>query len=277
MRCKIVAEMSASHQQSFQKALAIVWAAHQAGADAIKIQMFTPDDMTANLDDERFRIVSGQWSGMTLYELYKKACMPYSWIPRLKEHAESRGMEFIATVFHPRTVPIAVDMGIKILKVSSFEINFEKLIKSIDETDLPVIVSCGSASYTEIEAVVKILRRNLTLLKCSSEYPAPLESMNLLTISDMKEKFGVPAGLSDHSLGIIAPVTAVALGASVIEKHITVDGEGLDGHFAILPDKFNKMVQVIRETEKALGQVEYGGKKTYHRELIDGEMLRTVK
>lgn len=274
---KIIAEMSASHQQSFQKALAIVWASAQAGADAVKVQMFTPDDMTVNSKSEKYMIGTGQWSGMTLYELYRKACMPYDWIPRLKEHTESRGMEFIATVFHPRTVPIAVEMGIKTLKIASFEINFENLINSIDKTGLPVIVSCGSASYKEIEALVKILRRNLTLLKCTSAYPAPIDSMNLRTIPDMIERFGVPVGLSDHTLGMVAPVAAVSLGATVIEKHITVDGKGLDGDFAILPDKFNTMVQLIRETEKSLGEVTYGGERTYHRELIDGQMVRTVK
>ncbi|MCJ7482663.1 MAG: N-acetylneuraminate synthase family protein [Thermodesulfovibrionales bacterium] len=274
---KIIAEMSASHQQSFQKALAIVWAAAEAGADALKVQMFTPDDMTVNSNDKMYRIGTGQWSGMTLYELYQKACMPYDWIPAIKDHAESRGMEFIATVYHPRTVPIAVEMGIKSLKISSFEINFEKLLISVDKTNLPVIVSTGSATEKEISYVVNLLRRNLTLLKCTSQYPAPAESLNIRTIPDMCERWGVPVGLSDHSLGMIGAISAVSSGASAIEKHITIDGKGLDKDFAILPDRFNMMVQLVRETEKALGEVEYGGKKTYHRELVGGQMQRTVK
>jgi len=167
-------------------------------------------------------------------------------------------------------------MGIKTYKVASFEINYENLIKTLDKTDKPVIVSCGSASYKKIEAVVRIMRRNLTLLKCTSQYPAPLDNMNLLTIPDMREKFGVPVGLSDHTLGIVAPVVAVGLGATVIEKHISVDGKGLDGGFAILPDRFATMVQSIRAAEKALGKVEYGGKKSYHRKLIDNQFVRTV-
>ena len=272
----IIADMSASHQQSFQKALAIIWAAKEAGADAVKIQMFTPDDMTLNSDDKKFRITKGQWAGQTLYELYKKSCMPYDWIPRLKEHTESRGMKFIVTLFHPRTVPIAEKMKIEIYKISSFEINYENLIKSIDETNKPVIVSTGSATYKEIEAVVKILRRNLTLLKCTSFYPAPIESMNLKTIPALEHCFKVPVGLSDHTTGIVAPVVAVSLGAKVIEKHITVDGKGLDGDFAILPDRFAVMVQSIRAAEKSLGEITYGGEKTYHRQLINGEMLRIV-
>ena len=274
---KIIAEMSASHQQSFQKALAIVWAAAEAGADALKVQMFTPDDMTVNSDSDKYKIETGQWSGMTLYELYQKACMPYDWIEALKEHTESRGMEFIATVYHPRTVPIAVEMGIKSLKIASFEINYKNLLNSVDKTDLPVMVSTGSATEKEISNVVSLLRRNLTLLKCTSQYPAPPESMNINTIPDMKQKWNVPVGLSDHSLGHLSAVSAVVLGATVIEKHITVDGKGLDGDFALLPDRFNMMVQLIRETEKVLGEVKYGGAKTYHRELIDGQMLRTVK
>jgi len=274
--CKIIAEMGASHQQSFQKALAIIWAAADVGANAVKVQMFTPDDMTLPKDDEKFKIKKGLWQGRILYELYEKACMPYDWIPRLKEHTEARGMDFIVTVYHPRTVAIAEEMGIKTYKVASFEINYENLIKKLDKTDKPVIVSCGSASYKEIEAVVRIMRRNLTLLKCTSQYPAPLDNMNLLTIPDMRGKFGVPVGLSDHTLGIVAPVIAVGLGATVIEKHISVDGKGLDGGFAILPDRFATMVQSIRAAEKALGKVEYGGKKSYHREMIDSNFVRTV-
>jgi sialic acid synthase SpsE len=273
---KIIADMGAEHQQSFQKALAIVWAAAKAGADAVKVQMFTPEDMTLKSSDERFVIKEEQWSGQTLYELYEKTCMPYDWIPLLKEHAEARGMEFIATVFHPRTVPIAEEMGIEIYKIASFEINYEFLIKRVGETKKPVIISTGSATYKEIEAVVKILRRNLTLLKCTSEYPASIESMNLKTIPALEHCFKVPVGLSDHTTGIVAPVVAASLGAKVIEKHLTIDGKGLDGSFAILPDRFAVMVQAIREAEKSLGEVTYGGTKTYHRQLIEGEMVRAV-
>jgi len=275
-KCKIIAEMGAEHQQSFQKALAIVWSAAEAGADAVKIQMFTPDDMTLNSSDDRFVIKEEQWSGQTLYELYEKTCMPYDWIPHLKEHTESRGMEFIVTVFHPRTVSIAEDMGIETYKVASFEINYENLILALDKTDKPVIVSTGSATYKEIESVVKVLRRNLTLLKCTSQYPAPIESMNLKTIPALEHCFKVPAGLSDHTTGIVAPVVAVSLGAVVVEKHITIDGKGMDGSFAILPDRFATMVQAIREAEKSLGEIDYGGKRSYHRQLIDSEMQRVV-
>lgn len=276
MSVKIIADMGAEHQQSFQKALSIVRAAAEAGADALKVQMFTPDDMTLPKDDERFTIKKGLWQGHNLYKLYQKACMPYEWIPRLKEHTEARGMEFVVTVFHPRTVPIAEEMGIETYKVASFEINYENLIKSIDETDKPVIVSTGSATYKEIEAVTKILRRNLTLLKCTSQYPASIESMNLKTIPAYEHCFKVPAGLSDHTTGIVAPVVAVALGAKVIEKHITIDGKGLDGSFAILPDRFAVMVESVRAAEKSLGEIDYGGERTYHRQLIDGEWIRAI-
>jgi pseudaminic acid synthase len=274
--CKIIAEMGAEHQRSFQKALAIVWAAAEAGADALKIQMFTPDDMTLNSRDEKFIVKEEQWSGQSLYELYEKACMPYDWIPRIKEHVEARGMEFIVTVFHPRTVPIAEEMGIKFYKVASFEINYKKLFLSLDKTDKPVIVSTGSATYKEIENVVKILRRNLTLLKCTSQYPAPIESMNLSMIPALEHCFNVPAGLSDHTKGIVAPVVAVVLGAKVIEKHISVDCKGLDGNFAILPDRFAAMVQAVRAAEKSIGKIDWGGKRSYHRQEVDGEMVRVV-
>lgn len=268
--------MGAEHQQSFQKALMIIWAAAEAGADAVKVQMFTPDDMTLPKADKRFKVTKGLWQGHTLYELYEKACMPYDWIPRLKEHTEAKGMEFIVTIFHPRTVPIAEEMGIKTYKVASFEINYENLILALDKTDKSVIVSTGSATYKEIEAVVKVLRRNLTLLKCTSEYPAPIESMNLKTIPALEHCFKVPAGLSDHTTGIVAPVVAVTLGATIVEKHITIDGKGLDSGFAILPDRFAAMVEAIRAAEKSLGQIEWGGERSYHRQLIDGEMQRVV-
>ena len=273
---KIVADMGAEHQQSFQKALMIIWAAPESGADAVKIQMFTPDDMTLPKDDKRFRVTKGLLQDHTLYELYEKACMPYDWIPRLKEHTQSRGMEFIVTVFHPRTVPMAEEMGITTYKVASFEINYENLILALDKTNKPVIVSSGSATYKEIESVVKVLRRNLTLLKCTSQYPAPIESMNLKTIPALERCFKVPVGLSDHTTGIVAPVVAVSMGATVIEKHITIDGKGLDGSFAILPDRFAVMVQAVRDAEKSLGEITYGGERTYHRQMINGEMVRVV-
>jgi pseudaminic acid synthase len=277
-KCNIIAEMGASHQQSFQKALAIIWAAREAGADAVKVQMFTPDDMTIDKADERFMITKGQWAGQSLYELYQKACIPnYNWIPRLKEHAEARGMKFIVSVYHPRTIPITEQMGIETYKVASFEAGYIDLLNDLKETGKPIIISTGSATYKEIETVVKTLKPNLTLLKCTSQYPSPIESLNLKTIPAMEHCFKVPVGLSDHTTGIVASVVAVTLGATVIEKHITIDGKGLDKDFAILPDRFAAMVQSIRASENSLGKVDYGGEKTYHREIVDNQMVRIAR
>jgi sialic acid synthase SpsE len=274
---EIVAEMGASHEQSYQKAAGIVYAAKKCGADTVKVSMFRPDDMTLDRNEKPFLIEKGLWKGQSLYELYRRTSMPFEWIPKLKTLADSLGIKFIVSVYHPRTVELAEKMGIERFKVSSFEINFTELIKKLDKTDKPVIVSTGSASYKEIEAAVKILRRNLTLLKCTSQYPAPIESMNLKSMPAMGHTFRVPCGLSDHTQGLIAPVVATALGAVMLEKHIALTDKSLDAGFALNPHQFRTMVQLVRAAEDSLGEIDYGGEKSFHRELVEGQFVRTVK
>lgn len=267
----IIAEIGASHQQSYRKAVELIKAAKCA--DAVKIQMFTPDDMTLK---DRFKVKGGLWDGWDLWELYEKAALPYDWIPALKEFAESLGLIFIATVYHPDTVKIAEGFGIGIYKIASFEIPYIELIEEVAETKKPVLISTGMANYDEIDKALKAVQKihgNVGLLKCTSSYPAKLEEMNLETIPAMKKAFNVPVGLSDHSKGTIAPIIAVVLGAEFIEKHIT-SGSGLDDGFALMPDEFGEMVDAIRETEKALGKVTYGGEKKYRREMVEGRMVR---
>lgn len=274
---EIVAEIGANHHQSYQRAVALIYTAKRVGANAVKIQMFTPDSLTLDSDDALFKIKSGPWAGRQLYELYKEACLPYDWLPELKNIAESEGLGFIVSVYDVETVDICEEIGISRYKIASFEITFENLIKKIDSVRKPVIISTGSATFKEIESVVKTVRRNnLTLLKCTSAYPARLDSMNLRTIPAMAHRFKVPVGLSDHSLGIVAPVTAVALGAVMVEKHLTLDGEGLDGSFSVMPDTFDTMVKTIRATEEVLGNVDYGGPKSFHRKEINGKWIRVV-
>ena len=272
----IVAEIGASHQQVFEKAKDLICAAEESGADAVKIQMFTADDMTLK---GRYKIENGLWEGWDLYALYEKAALPYEWIPELKRVAEDMGLAFLTTVYHPDTVAIAEGLDIEMYKIASFEIPYLELIAKVAETEKPIIISTGMADYCEIDkavTTVKKVHNDITLLKCTSCYPAFLEELNLNTIPDMAIGFGVPVGLSDHTRGTLASVVAVALGATVIEKHLTLKrGEGLDGGFAITPETFTKMVDGIRDTEKCLGQVVYGGEKKYRREKVEGRMIRT--
>lgn len=263
--------MGAEHQQSFQKAVAIIFAAKKAGADAVKVQMFKPENMTT----KDYYIKEGQWEGMNLYDLYEKACMPYDWLAKLKVQAESIGIKFFTSVYDPQTVEFTESVGIERYKISSFEANYQDLLDAVEKTGKPVIISTGSATYKEIENIVKIFGDRLTLLCCVSQYPAPIDKMNLRTITAYEHVFKVKTGLSDHTKGIVAPVVAVALGARVIEKHITIDSKGLDSSFAILPDKFYTMTQTIRAAQKSIGEITYGGKKTFHRKLVDGKWVRT--
>jgi len=272
----IVAEVGANHHQSYQRAMALVHVAKEVGADAVKVQMFTPEQMAP---DDGVKIKNGPWSGRTLYELYARACMPIDWVPKLLKIAGDIGIKLFASVYHPDMVETAEEMGIPIYKIASFEIAYPELIEKVAATKKPLIISTGSADFREIEQAVKTVKKhhgNLTLLKCTSQYPAPAANMNLRTIPALAHIFGVDAGLSDHTTGIVAPVVAVSLGATVIEKHLTLDREGLDGSFSILPDRFLVMTQTIRTAELVLGKVDYGGEKTYHRKKINGKWVRVV-
>ena len=259
----IIAEMSANHNQDFEQAVKIIHAAKEAGADAIKIQTYTPDTITLDCDNDYFRINGTIWEGKNLYELYGEAYTPWEWQPKLKKIANDLGMDLFSTPFDHTAVNFLEKMDVPIYKVASFELVDIPLLRKIAQTGKPIIMSTGMATLAEIDEAVSAIReaggKQLALLKCTSAYPAPPDEMNLRTISHLAEAFGVPTGLSDHTLGIAVPVAAVALGACIIEKHFTLSRQdpGPDSAFSLEPHEFKEMVDAIRTAEKALGKVSY--------------------
>jgi len=260
----IVAEMSANHGQDFDRAVEIVHAAKEAGADAVKLQTYTPDTLTIDCDNEMFRIGKGSiWEGRRLHELYAEAMTPWDWQPKLKEVADEIGIDLFSTPFDATAVDFLEEMGVPCYKVASFELVDVPLLRRIGATGKPVIMSTGMATLAEIDEAVRTLReagaKEIALLKCTSAYPAPPEEMNLRTIPHLADAFGVPVGLSDHTLEIAVPAAAVALGACIVEKHLTLsraDG-GPDSAFSIEPEEYRAMVDAVRTTEKVLGRVSY--------------------
>lgn len=261
----IVAELSGNHGQDFDQAVRMVHAANVAGADAIKLQTYTPDTMTLNSGRESFRVSGGTlWDGRTLYDLYSEAYTPWDWQPKLKTLSNSLGMELFSTAFDASSVEFLEEMEVPVHKIASFELVDIPLIRQVARTGKPLILSTGMATLAEIEEAVSAAREEgatqIALLKCTSAYPALPEEMNLQTIPHLSQAFGVPVGLSDHTLGIVVPVAAVALGACIVEKHFTLaraEG-GPDSAFSLEPDEFREMVDAIRTAEKALGSVKYG-------------------
>ena len=260
----VIAELSANHNHDFDAAVNTINAAKEAGADAVKLQTYTPDTITLDCDNEYFRIDQGTiWDGKTLYELYKEAYTPWEWQPKLKKIAEDLGLICFSSPFDKTAVDFLENMNVPAYKVASFEITDIPLIEYIASKRKPVIISTGIAVLSDIEAAVSACKREgndqIALLKCTSAYPAPFEEMNLKTIPDLADRFGIVTGLSDHSTGITAPVTAVALGAKIIEKHIILDRNmgGPDAAFSLEPDEFRAMVTSVREAELALGKISY--------------------
>ncbi len=260
----VIAEMSANHGMDFNRAVAIMQAAKDAGADAIKIQTYTPDTITLNCDDPCFQITQGTiWDGTTLHKLYETAYTPWEWQPKLKSIAEEMGLIFFSSPFDLTSVDFLADMNVPAYKVASFEINDIPFIRKIARKGKPIIMSTGIAYLSDIELALQTCREegneNVILLKCSSAYPAPYEDINLRTIPSMKETFNCVVGLSDHTLGTAVAQAGVAVGAKVIEKHLTLrrsDG-GPDAAFSMEPQEFKEMVDNIRIIEKALGKVTY--------------------
>jgi N-acetylneuraminate synthase len=259
----IVAEMSANHGQDFAQAAAIIRAAKKAGADAVKLQTYTADTLTIDADQEWFRIKGTIWAGKNLHQLYAEAYTPWAWQPELMHIARSLGLDFFSTPFDATAVDFLEEMQVPAHKIASFELVDTALLRKIGGTGKPVILSTGMATLAEIDEAVATLRRagttELALLKCTSAYPALPGEMNLRTIPHLAATFGVPAGLSDHSMGIAAPVAAVALGACIIEKHLTLSraAGGPDSAFSLEPDEFKAMAAAVREAEQALGRVRY--------------------
>jgi pseudaminic acid synthase len=260
----IIAEMSANHGQSFEQAVKILEAAQQAGADAVKLQTYTPDTLTIDCDNEYFRINGTIWEGKNLYDLYGEAYTPWDWQPKLKEIADGLGLDLFSSPFDPTAVDFLLQMGVPAYKVASFEIVDLPLLRKIAKTGKPIIMSTGMGTLAEIEEAVRTIRvsggTQLALLKCTSAYPALPDEMNLRTIPHLAQAFDLPVGLSDHTLGIAVPVAAVTLGACIVEKHFTLSraAGGPDSAFSLEPHEFKMMVEAIRITEKALGTVHYG-------------------
>jgi len=260
----IIAEMSANHLQKFDNAVKLIKAAKEAGANAVKLQTYTPDTITIDCDNEYFQIKQGTlWDGQTLYELYKKAYTPWEWQPKLKEIAESEGLICFSTPSDKTSVDFLEKLNVPAYKIASFEITDIPLIEYVASKGKPVIISTGIAILSDIEEAVNACKRmgnnQIALLKCTSAYPAPLEETNLNTIPNLADTFKTVVGLSDHTLGISVPIASVALGACIIEKHLTLDRKlgGPDATFSLEPDEFKAMVKSVREVEKALGEVSY--------------------
>lgn len=280
----IVAEMSANHHQDFDEAVKIIEAAGRAGADAVKLQTFTPDTHTIQSDKEYFRVGGGTlWDGKTLYELYRGAYMPWEWQPRLKEVANGLGLDLFSAAVDGTGVDFLEEMDNPVHKVTSFEITDLPLIEKMGRTGKPVIISTGMAELSEIDEAVRSARKagasQIALLKCNSGYPAPPEEMNLRTIPHLAEAFGVPVGISDHTMDVAVPVAAVSLGACIVEKHFTLSRNipGPDSTFSLEPREFHAMVEAVRTAEKALGTVHYGVSETEARSRIFRRSLFAVK
>lgn len=256
--------MSGNHGGSLQKALDIVHAAAEAGADCLKTQTYTADTLTINCRSDRFLLKTGLWDKEYLYDLYEKAYTPWEWMPEIKAEAEKCGMDFLSTPFDPTAVGFLESIGEEFYKIASFELVDIPLIRKAASTGKPLVISCGMGSEAEIrEALDACYQENnhrVVLLKCCSAYPTDFATMHLRTIPDMREKFGVPVGLSDHSEGSLADVAAVALGACVIEKHFCISKEDntVDSAFSLSREEFAGMVRDVRSAEKALGTAVYG-------------------
>lgn len=265
-RVFIIAEMSANHCGDFELAKKIISAAKDAGADAVKIQTYTADTITIDCKRDEFLIRGGLWDGRYLYELYQKASTPWEWQPKLKEYADSIGIPLFSTPFDYTAVDFLEKMNVPMYKIASFEAFDYPLIKYAAKHGKPMIISTGVSTLEEMQGAIDACKavgnNDITLLKCTSAYPAKIEDMNLLTIKDMIERFGsqgVKIGLSDHSMSIEPVVAAITLGARVIEKHFTIDRAlgGEDSGFSLNKDEFAAMVRAVRNTEAALGKVDY--------------------
>ena len=260
----IIAELSANHNGSLSTAIDTIRAAKRAGADAIKLQTYTADTLTLDVNNEDFIIKSETiWDGQKYYDLYEKAHTPWKWHKVLFEAAKNEGLVCFSSPFDPTAVDFLETLGNPIYKVASFEITDIPLIEYIASKGKPMIISTGIADLEDIKlalnACKKMSNEDVALLKCTSSYPAPMEEANLIMIKDLADRFGVISGLSDHTLGTTAPVVAVTLGAKIIEKHFILDRSvgGPDSSFSINESEFTAMVKAIRETEKAIGKIDY--------------------
>lgn len=259
----IIAEMSANHAGRLENALEIVRQAAQSGADCVKIQTYTADTMTIDCDNEYFRIKGGLWDGYKLYDLYQEAATPWDWQAEIRQQCEVCGIDFLSTPFDHTAVDFLEGLGCDAYKIASFELVDIPLIEYTASKGKPMILSCGMGTIEEIQDAVNACKRQnnhqIVLLKCCSEYPANYKNMNLATIADMKERFELPVGLSDHSMGTLGAVVGVSLGACVVEKHFCLNRElnSADSKFSMEPMEFAAMVKDVRSVAQIRGQVCY--------------------
>lgn len=259
----VIAEMSANHAGNIENAYKIIEEAAKAGADCVKIQTYTADTLTIDCQDEPYRIKGGLWDGYNYYKLYQEAYTPWEWQKALKEKCEEVGVDFLSTPFDQTAVDFLEEIGVEFYKIASFELVDIPLIEYVAGKGKPIIMSCGMGSEEEIREVLDACKRqgneNVILLKCCSQYPAEYEDMNLLTIPKMKKDFQKQVGLSDHSMGSLAPVIAVSLGAKVIEKHVCLSREieNPDAGFSMEIGEFADMVQDVRNAVKIMGKSTY--------------------
>jgi len=263
-KCYIIAELSANHGGELEIVLETIKAAKRAGADAIKIQTYTADTITLNSNKDCFRINQGtHWDGQYLYDLYKKASLPWEWHAKIFETAKEEGIVCFSSPFDNSAVDLLEELNTPIYKIASFEITDIPLIEYTASKGKPMILSIGIAEIADIELAIgtckNVGNNDITILKCTSAYPADPKDANLLTIPDIKKRFDVKVGLSDHTMGIEGPVVATALGATVIEKHFILDKSigGPDAHFSLDEKEFTEMVKAVRKAEEMMGKVDY--------------------
>jgi pseudaminic acid synthase len=264
----VIAELSANHNGKFETAMRILEEAKKAGADAVKLQTYKPDTITLNCDSEDFKIRGGLWDGRTLYELYEEAHMPWDWHKPLFEHARKLGITIFSSPFDSTAIDLLEDLNAPAYKIASFEAVDLPLIKYAASTGKPMIISTGMADAEEIQEAIDAARQSgckqLAVLHCVSGYPAPAADYNLRTIPDMMERFGLVTGLSDHTLDNTTAITSVAMGASIIEKHFTLDrsGGGPDDSFSLEPSEMAGLCRGAKTAWQALGKVDYGRKSS---------------
>jgi pseudaminic acid synthase len=264
----VVAEISANHNGSLDIGFKLIEEAKKAGADAVKLQTYRPDTITLNSDNEDFKIHGGLWDGRTLYELYEEAHMPWDWHKPLFDHARQVGITIFSSPFDNTAIDLLEDLNAPAYKIASFEVVDLPLIKYAASTGKPMIISTGMADAEEIEEAIDAAReggcKQLAVLHCVSGYPAPAQDYNLRTIPDMIERFGLVTGLSDHTLDNTTAITSVAMGASIIEKHFTLDrsGGGPDDSFSLEPAELAALCQGAKTAWQAMGRVDYGRKSS---------------
>jgi len=281
--CFIVAEISANHGQDFNRAVSLIKEAKRCGADAVKFQCYTPDTLTINCNNKYFKVKHHKWGGQTLYQLYQKAYTPWNWFKELKKIAEDLGIIFFATSFDKKSVDFLENLDVPIHKIASFELIDLPLIEYIAKTKKPLILSTGMATLKEIKEAIDTAKKagakDIILLKCVSSYPAKPEEMNLITVQDMKKRFKLPVGLSDHTLDIITSIVAISLGAKLIEKHFTLSREinTPDNFFSLEPKEFEELVKNIKIVESLIGKIHYGPTKGEKIELKNRRSLFAIK